>query len=182
MAVGVSGRPGGNRRAVGVANGNAVSEDRPTIRRYMKALQHEAEKKELPPFFLRAVARMQLIEKIIPPWLDFDFGHALRNAVEDWDPDDFATLIGRAIVYPNEGIKFANPLDLWLFTQMGLGKKPKTTGRPPKLDKVQQMMIYDLWGTGAFTQQEVAELYGVSLRTVARIIQTIRDEKEGRRI
>lgn len=160
-----------------------MKEQRPTIRQYADVLAHEESKGTLPSYFARVLARLRLIEKLIPGWLEMDFGHALREAVEGWEVGDFAILIGRAVVYPNEQAEFMDPQQIWLFAQTGLGGKPKGEGRPPKIDRTQQVIIYDLWQQGGgVTQQDIAEIYGVSVRTIARIIQKIREEIEGRRI
>lgn len=52
-------------------------------------------------------------------------------------------------------------------------------GKPPKLDKRTQEIVVANWQTGKYTQRELAEAFGVSPRTIRRILSRERAQAAG---
>ncbi|MEM0677131.1 MULTISPECIES: recombinase family protein [Corynebacterium] len=50
-------------------------------------------------------------------------------------------------------------------------RKGRLRGKPPKLTPKQQDHVYEMYQSGNFTQAEIAELMGVSDRTIRRIVK-----------
>ena len=126
-------------------------------------------------------ARLEIIERVIPEWLEFRIPEIqqLYQAIGEWDTSEFATLIGRAVVYPNEAGqkgRFREPIDLWELARIGLGAEPANRGRPRATDRLTQIRIYSLWQAGQKTQQEIADEFDIGIATVGRIIRDIKSK------
>ena len=176
MAVGVSGCPGGNRRAVGVARGDTVSEKKNvTLGDYLNNLRNTfVDRQTLRVPYLNTLQRLEQVNYYLPAWLAFGYNHPLREAIQHWDTLDFGAMIGRALTLAwetrNSEKPYFEPEELWTVASAGLGKDDRR-GRTQKVSDLDQARMYILWSRGGRTQQELAEEYEVSLATVERIVK-----------
>jgi hypothetical protein len=117
--------------------------------------------------------RLEVIERAVPAWLDLPAAHPLHRAIDRWPSEEFAVLIGRAVVYPEEPGDYGalqDPRTLWDFARAGLGGNPDRRGRPSNLSTEDQILIYDLWSHGVSTQAQLADQFKVSIATIKRVI------------
>ena len=127
----------------------------------------------------RALKRLELIETFMPEWLIFDPIEDAGEAVLYWDTLDFGTLLGRGMILKIEqGEYFDNPTHSWNIASLGLGDLTERRGRPEKIPKLNQILIYHLWAAGVKTQHELAEDYGIGIATVQRIIRKWKPKNE----
>ena len=154
-----------------------------TLRDYLDSLLRFRERGELGDWTPRLLTRLELIERLLPAWLNLPLQGPATAAIEDWDTFDFGSLIGRAVVLPIEqGDYFVNPTRQWEVCSIGLGYDGNRRGRPQSVGKLNQLLIYHLWASGAKTQAELAEDYGIGIATVGRIVRRWKPKDESEQI
>ena len=152
-----------------------------TLRNYLVSLQRFRDQGELDGWAPRLLIRLEILARLLPKWLGLPFKGEWTTALEEWDTLDFGSLIGRALVLPFEqGDYFEDAERQWTIASIGLGHDGQRVGRPQKVGKLNQLLIYHLWASGAKTQQELADDYEIGIATVGRIIRKWKpkDEKD----
>ena len=154
-----------------------------TLRETLAHLRHYRDIGDLNDYWgTNLLRRLEIVEQIIPQWLDFHFSiHPLADALDSWDVNQFSILIGRAAVYPTQVgwedyFKDKDAQGIWEFAQSGLGGDRAESGQKPKLDKWQQRVVYDLWSKSDLTQEDLANMYKVSRMTIRRAIERWKKE------